>query len=51
MKPRFLADANFNRDILRGVRRREPAVDFQTAESAGLRGLPDSLVLSLAADQ
>lgn len=51
MKPRFQADADFNEDILFGVIRAEPAVDFQTAAAIGLRGLrvPDDRVLELAA--
>ena len=30
MKIRFQADADLNEDIVSGVRRREPSVDFQT---------------------
>src|SRR5262245_4711178 len=48
MRPRFQADADLNEDIIMAVLRREPAVDFQTAEAAGLRGLPDDAVLALA---
>ncbi len=49
MKIRFLADADFNADIVAAVLRREPAVDFQSADTAGLRGLNDFQVLALAA--
>ncbi len=49
MKIRFQADADFNQNIVRAVRRRQPAVDFQTAEEAGLRGLQDPEVLAAAA--
>ena len=49
MKAKFQADADLNEDILTGVRRREPAVDFQTATEAGFRGVPDEQVLALAA--
>ena len=49
MKIRFQADADLNEDIVSGVRRREPSIDFQTAEEAGLRGLVDKGVLELAA--
>lgn len=49
MKVRFLADADLNQTIVTGVLRREPAVDFQTALSAGLRGLQDAEVLAVAA--
>ena len=49
MKVRFLADADLNRAIVSGVLRREPAVDFLTAQAAGLRGMTDLEVLALAA--
>jgi hypothetical protein len=53
MKVRFQADADFNEDIIFGVIRAEPAVDFQTAAAIGLRGLrvPDDRVLELAAGE
>jgi predicted nuclease of predicted toxin-antitoxin system len=46
---RFQADADLNEDIVTGVLRREPRVDFQTAEAAGLRSLSDVEVLTIAA--
>jgi hypothetical protein len=49
VKVRFQADADLNEDIVTGVLRREPEVDFQTATAAGLRFLSDLDVLSLAA--
>ncbi len=49
MTVRFQADANLNQIILLAVRRREPAVDFQTALEAGLAGLNDPEVLAFAA--
>ena len=49
MKARFQADADFNQAIIRGVRRREPDIDFQTAEEANLVGLEDGEVLAIAA--
>jgi Domain of unknown function (DUF5615) len=49
MKPRFLADADFNQKIVFGFRRREPSVDFQTAHQSALAGRTDSEVLSIAA--
>ena len=49
MKPRFQADADLNEDIVSALLRREPDIDFQTADAAGLRGLPDAEVLRLAA--
>lgn len=51
MKVRFQADADLNEDIVAGVVRREPGVDFQTAEEANLRGLPDPPVLALSAQE
>ena len=49
MRPRFQADADFNHKIVRAVRRREPAVDFQSAELGGILGAPDTDVLEKAA--
>lgn len=49
MKVRFLADADLNKAILNGVIRREPAVDFLTAQAARLSGMRDPEVLALAA--
>ena len=44
----LIADADFNEDIIRGMRRSEP-VDFLTASEGSTRGLPDRQVLELAA--
>lgn len=49
MRPRFLADADFNQKIVAGLLRREPAVDFLTAQAGGVIGLPDPDVLALGA--
>ena len=51
MKPRFQADADFSQRIVSAVRRQEPAIDFQTANVLGLRGLHDLEVLALAAHE
>ena len=51
VKVRFLADADLNKAIVNGIVRREPSLDFQTAQAAGLRGLNDPAVLALAAKQ
>lgn len=51
MKVRFLADADLNRAIVSGVLRREPSIDFLTADAAGLRGMKDPEVLALAAEK
>jgi hypothetical protein len=50
VKVRFLADADLNKAIVNGVLRREPSIDFLTAQAAGLRGLNDFEVLALAAE-
>ena len=49
MMVRFLADADLKGTIMRGVLRREPLMDFMTAQAARLSGLIESEVLSLAA--
>ena len=46
MKIRYQADADLNADIVTGVLRRAPEIDFQTAREAGLKGLPDPAVLA-----
>lgn len=51
MKIRFQADADLNAEIVAGVLRREPSIDFQTADEAHLRGLLDPDVLALAAQE
>jgi hypothetical protein len=49
MKVRSQADADFNHNIVRAVRRRVPAVDFQIAREADLQGLGDEAVLEQTA--
>jgi hypothetical protein len=51
MKIRFLADADLNHDVVKGVLRREPEIDFRTAASEELRSLGDRAVLALAASE
>ena len=46
---RLLADASLRDAIVSGCLRREPAIDFLSANDANLAGLPDSEVLTLAA--
>lgn len=46
----FLADENFNNDILRGVRRREPAIPIIRVQDVGLSGATDPAVLEWSAD-
>ena len=48
---RFLADADLDEGIVSGCRRREPAMDFLSANHAKLEGVPDPEVLRIAAEQ
>jgi hypothetical protein len=43
---RFLADEDFNNDLLRALRRRRPAVDVVRVQDVGLSGPPDPAVLA-----
>jgi uncharacterized protein DUF5615 len=49
LRIRFQADADLRLPIVKGLRRREPSIDFRTANEAGLAGLDDWAVLALAA--
>ena len=49
MKVRFQADADLNQIIVQATLRREPAIEFQTAQAAKLSGLEDEDVLEIAA--
>lgn len=51
MKVRFLADHNLNDDIVSGVLRRLPEIDFETAYEAGLKEASDTELLSFAAKE
>jgi hypothetical protein len=42
---RFMADADLNGSIVGGCRRREPAIDFLSANDASLEGVSDPGVL------
>ena len=46
---RLATDENFNHDIVRGVRRKRPAIDLVTAVEAGLSRATDPVVLEWAA--
>jgi predicted nuclease of predicted toxin-antitoxin system len=46
---RFMADADLKEAIVGGCRRREPAIDFRSANEANLEGVHDPEVLALAA--
>lgn len=49
MRIRFQADNDLNKAIVRAVVRREPAVDFRSAQAARLDCVPDPEVLSHSA--
>lgn len=51
MNVRYQADADLNQAIVTGVLRRESTIDFQTAFTAGLKGVKDPEVLAIAAKQ
>ena len=51
MKIRFQADADLRVPIIKGLKRREPTIDFATAHEAGFAGLDDQAVLALAASR
>jgi hypothetical protein len=46
---RLAADENFNNDIVRGVRRRNSAVDIVRVQDAGLSAVDDPAILEWAA--
>jgi len=48
---RFLADEDFNNDILRGLRRRDVAADVVRVQDTTAAGADDSTVLILAASE
>ncbi len=49
MKIRFQSDVDFSQIIVKAMLRREPSIDFQTAQASGLEGLTDREVLTVAA--
>jgi len=51
LKVRFQADADLHLPIVKGLRRREPSIDFMTANEAGLAGIDDWAVLAFAASK
>lgn len=50
MSFRFQADADLDPEIQRGLRRREPAIDFRAAAGVIPEGTPDPEVLRIAAE-
>ena len=51
MKIRYQADADLNEDIVSGILRRAPEIDFKTASEANLAGIQDETVLTIAANE
>jgi hypothetical protein len=47
---RLLADENFNGDIVRGMRSRQPALDVARVQDVGLRRADDPVILAWAAE-
>ena len=47
----LLADENFNNDIVRGARRRNPSLDIVRVQDVGLSGALDPAILDWAAEQ
>jgi hypothetical protein len=45
----FVADENFNNEILRGVQRRVPAAELLRVQDTELAGQPDTMILEWAA--
>ena len=48
---RWLADENFNNDIIRALFRGKPGIDVVRAQDAGLTGSDDEALLAWAAEQ
>ncbi len=48
---RFLADENFNGDIVRGLLRQKPDLDIVRLQDVGLSGASDERVLEWAAEE
>lgn len=48
---KWLADENFDNDILRGIQRRDSHVDIHRVQDAGLSGAGDSAILAWATQQ
>ncbi len=46
---RWLADENFDNDVIRGLRRRAPGFDVVRVQDVGLGGCADDVVLDWAA--
>jgi len=51
MKVLYQADNDLRKAIVRGAVRREPQMNFRSAQAARLDGVPDPEVLAVAADE
>jgi len=51
MKVTYQADNDLRRAIVRGAVRREPRMNFRSAQAARLDAIPDPVVLAFAADE
>ena len=51
MNIRFQADADLNLETVKGIRRRDPGIDFASAVDAELEGIGDSEILERAASE
>jgi hypothetical protein len=51
MRIRFQADADLKQSIVTALKRLDPAINFQTANEAGLEGIDDPKVLAKAASE
>ena len=47
----LVSDENFNNDIVRGLLRRNPALDIVRVQDVGLRGAEDAVILEWAANE
>jgi len=47
----LVSDENFNNDIVRGLLRRNPALDIVRVQDIGLRGEEDPVILAWAANE
>lgn len=50
-RPKFLADHDLNEQIMVGVRRRAPGVEFRRVRELGFAERPDAFILDCAAEQ
>jgi hypothetical protein len=48
---KFLADENFNNDVVRGIFRQNPTIDLIRAQDVGLSSTPDPIILEWCAKE